>query len=85
MNRKDFLYATGFVLISVLLAANLFRPEPLGAFNLPANAGGQQTAISASGDSAWVIIGNKVYFLSLKNRSELSDRVIYMIDDQELK
>lgn len=84
MNRKDFLYAIGFLLLSALLAANLFRPEPLGAFNLPASAG-QQTAISASGDSAWAIVGNKVYFLSLKNRSELPDRVIYMIDDEELK
>lgn len=84
MNRKDLFYAVGFFLLACLLLANLFRPEPLNAFNLPENPG-QPVSISANGDSAWALVGNKVYFLSLKTRSELSNRIISMIDDEELK
>jgi len=84
MNRKDLFYLAGLVVVSVLLLANLLRPTSPAAFDLPASVGAP-VAISAAGDSAWAMIGNKVYFLTLKNRSELPNRMINQIDAQELK
>ncbi|GAB4266529.1 MAG: hypothetical protein Kow0092_19490 [Deferrisomatales bacterium] len=84
MSRKDLLYLTGMVVIAALLLANLFRPGQPQAFTLPESSG-PDVAISASGDSAWAIVGNKVYFLSLKSRSQLPERIIYVINSEELK
>ena len=84
MLRRDVLYISAFVVVAALLLANLLRPTQPQAFTLPEPAG-QTVSISAAGDSAWVIIGNKVYFLSLKTRGELSDRIIRVIDHQQLQ
>jgi hypothetical protein len=84
MNRKDVLYIAGLVLVAALLLANLLRPGQPQAFSLPESPG-PEVAISSAGDSAWAIVGNKVYFVSLKTRSELPDRIINVIDDQVLK
>lgn len=84
MNRRDLLYALGLVVIAALLLANLLRPSAPAAFDLPSASSGA-VAISAAGDSAWVLVGNKVYYLSLRTRAEISNRIINQIDAQELK
>jgi len=84
MLRRDVIYISVLVVVAALLLANLLRPAQPQAFNLPEPAG-RNVSISAAGDSAWVIVGNRVYFLSLKTRGELSDRVIRVIDDQQLE
>jgi hypothetical protein len=84
MNRKDMFYTAGLVVVAALLLANLFRPGQPEAFTLP-EPPRPEVAISAAGDSAWAIIDNKVYFVSLKTRSELPDRIINVINSKELK
>lgn len=84
MSRRDIIYTVGLVLVAALLLANLFRPGQPQAYDLP-EAPGPDVAISAAGDSAWAIVGNKVYFVSLKTRGELPDRIINVIDGKELK
>jgi len=42
-------------------------------------------AISAAGESAWAIVGNRIYYVSLKSRGELTNRTITVIDDEDLK
>ena len=84
MSRKEWFFAAGMAVLALLLLANLLRPGTPVAYTLPGPAG-PPVAISATGDSAWAIVGNRVYFLSLRSRSELKNRIIYLIDDQELK
>ena len=83
MARKELLYLVGFLVLAGLLLANLFKPEAPRAFDLPETAG-PCVAISAAGDSAWAIVGNKVYFVTLKTRGEIPNRTISVIDDQDL-
>ena len=83
MNRRDVFFAVGMVLIGVLLVASLLRPSSPAAFELPAT--GIPASISAAGDSAWVLMGNKVYYLTLRPRGEVSNRIISQIDVQELR
>lgn len=83
MKRKDLLYLVSFVVLAALLLANLLRPGQPQAFTLPEGAG-PGVAISAAGDSAWAIVGNKVYFLTLRPRGEVPNRIINLIDDEEL-
>lgn len=87
MTRKDFAYGAALVVIGALLFANLLRPVEPQAFTLPAApaAPGPGVAISADQDSAWVVVGNKVYYLSLKSRAEVTSRTISVIDDEELR
>jgi hypothetical protein len=84
MGRKDVFYIAGLVIVAVLLLANLFRPGQPEAFTLP-DVPGPEVAISAAGDSAWAIVGNRVYFVSLKTRSELPNRTINVINSKDLK
>ncbi|GAB4249892.1 MULTISPECIES: hypothetical protein [Deferrisoma] len=84
MSRKEFLFGVGLGAVGALLLANLVRPEAPVAYTLPEPAG-PAVSISASGDAAWALVGNRVYYLSLKSRSEVKDRIIYLIDDEELK
>ncbi|MBE0616507.1 MAG: hypothetical protein IH608_01085 [Proteobacteria bacterium] len=84
MNRKDLVYLAGFVVLATLLLGNLFKPDAPQAFTLP-EAVGPAVAISSSGDSAWAIVGNRVYFVSLKNRGEIPNKTITVIDDEELR
>jgi hypothetical protein len=84
MNRKDLFYTLSLVVIAALLLANLLRPTAPAAFDLPATAG-QPVAISAAGDSAWALVGNRVFFVSLRPRGDISNRIINQIDAQELK
>lgn len=83
MTRKDLLYLTGMVVIAALLLANLLRPGQPQAFDMPSGAPG--VAISSSGDSAWAMVGSTVYFVSLKTRSELDDRIIRVIKAKDLE
>ena len=87
MTRKDFAYCTALAVIGALLFANLLRPAQPQAFTLPAApaAPGPSVAISADKDSAWVVVGNKVYYVSLKSRAEVTSRTITVIDDEELR
>lgn len=82
--RKDLWYVAGFVLLAALLLANMLRPGAPHAFSLP-DPSGPPVSISAAGDSAWAIVGNKVYFLTLRSRGELPSRTITVIGDQELR
>ena len=84
MTRKDVFYIVGMVVLAALLLANLLKPGQPQAFDLP-DSGGPDVAISSAGDSAWAIVGNRVYFVSLKTRSELDDRIIRIIKTKDLK
>jgi hypothetical protein len=83
MSRRELLYLVGFVVLAGLLLANLMKPGVPAAFDLP-EGGGPNVAISAAGDSAWAIVGNKVYFVTLKTRGETPNRTITVIDDENL-
>lgn len=87
MNRKDLLYLAGVVIVGALLLANLLKPTAPHAYDLAQGQAGVPVQISAAGDSAWAIIGNKVYYLSLRSRSELSagQRSIKVIDSSSLE
>ncbi len=82
MTRRDLVYLVGMVLVAALLLANLIRPTQPEAYALPET--GPAVAISAAGDSAWAIVGNRVYFVSLKTRSELQDTTIRVIQAKDL-
>jgi len=69
--------------IAALLLANLLRPGSPAAYNLPETP--IPVSISASGDSAWAIVGNRVYFVTLKSPGDIPRRIISQIDAQELK
>ncbi|MBI5014056.1 MAG: hypothetical protein HZB55_01000 [Deltaproteobacteria bacterium] len=84
MSRKDLVYIVGLVVIAALLLANLFRPTAPAAYELPPGPAGS-AAISAAGDAAWVLLGNRVYYLSLRSRADVTNRTITQIDVQELK
>lgn len=86
MSRKDLFYTVGLIVVAALLLANLLRPVQPQAFTLP-EPPGPDVAISAAGDSAWAIVGDTVYFVTLKNRSELpaSARNISLISSRQLR
>ncbi len=84
MSRREVIYIAGLIIVAALLLANLLRPSQPQAFNLP-EGGTPQVSISAAGDSAWAFIGNRVYFVSLKTRGELRERIINVIDNQKLE
>lgn len=84
MTRRESFTFAGFVVLAALLVANLLSPGKPHAFGLP-EAGGPAVAVSAAGDSAWVVVGTKVYYVTLKARGEISSRTITVIDDEELK
>ena len=60
------------VLVSFLLALNLARPllEPGVAYADKEPPAQQPTAISGSGATAWVLQGNKVYYLQFQTNYE---------------
>ncbi len=83
MTRKEIAFTLGMVVLAALLLANLLRPGTPSAYTLPEPH--TPVAISAAGDSAWAIIGNKVYFLSLRTAAELPNRTVYQIDSKEIR
>lgn len=87
MKRSELLYLGGVVLVAALLIANLFKPTAPHAYDLQSGGGEMPVQISASGDSAWAIIGTKVYYLSLRSRAELpaGQRSINVIDSRSLE
>lgn len=89
MTRKDAVLFAGLFTVIALLLANLLRPTPLQAFE-PTQSGAEGStpiAISGNGESAWALVGNKVYFISMRNRSELpaGQRNINVIDSKNLE
>ncbi len=87
MSKKDFVYLAGIFVVSALLILNLFKPTAPHAYTLPQGSGSSVPVdISASGDSAWAIIGDKVYYLSMRSRSELpsGQTRINVIDSKNL-
>ncbi|MDF1552306.1 MAG: hypothetical protein P1P84_04545 [Deferrisomatales bacterium] len=87
MTRKDLAYFAALVVVGALLFANLLKPSQPLAFTLPeAPVGaGPGVAISGDQDSAWVVVGNTVYYVSLKSRGEVEKRTINVIDDEVLR
>jgi hypothetical protein len=87
MTRKELTLSAALVVIGALLFANLLRPSAPRAFTLPEAPGssGPNVAISADEDSAWVVVGNKVYYVSLRSRGEVENRTITVIDDELLR
>lgn len=84
MGKKDMVYLAGTALIAVLLAANLLKPTaPLAA----APDERVPVAISAAGDSAWAVVGNRVYYVSLRARNDFpsDNRTIKVIDAKNLE
>lgn len=84
MTRTDIAYTAALLVVGGLLLANLLRPTSPAAFDLPAGPG-TPVSISAAGDSAWAIAGNKVYYLTLRPRGEIANRSISQIAVQDLK
>jgi hypothetical protein len=84
MKRHELVYLGGIVALGALLLANLLKPGTPQAFSLP-EPQGPPVAISAAGESAWAIVGNRIYYVSLKSRGELTNRTITVIDDEDLK
>lgn len=84
MTRANLWFTAALLLVGGLLLVDLLRPASPVAFDLPAGAG-TPVAISASGDSAWAIVGNRVYYLTLRPRGEVPNRSISQIDAQELR
>lgn len=87
MGRREVVFVLGVVVVSALLIANLLKPDTPHAYEMTAKEAGQPLAISASGDSAWAIVGNKVYYLSLRSRSEFpaGQRTINVIDSKAME
>ncbi len=87
MTRKDLAYFAALVVIGALLFANLLKPTQPQAYTLPdpPPGPGPSVAISADQDSAWVVVGNTVYYVSLKSRGEVEKRTINIIDDELLR
>ncbi|MHB8765446.1 MAG: hypothetical protein ACYDA8_14090 [Deferrisomatales bacterium] len=84
MCRRDLVYLAGLTVVAALLLANLLRPGVPEAFTLP-DSPAPPVAIAAAGDSAWAIVGQKVYYVTLKTRGEVQNRTITVIDDEELR
>lgn len=84
MTRRDLLLTAGLLTVGALLLANLLRPVGIAAYDLPAPAGAP-VAISSAGDSAWALVGNKVFYLSLRPRGDITNRTINLVDAQELR
>ena len=87
MTRKDLAYFAALVVVGALLFANLLKPSQPQAYILPEPppGPGPDVAISADKDSAWVVVGNVVYYISLKSRSEVENRTINVIDAEQLR
>lgn len=87
MTRKDLFYFGGLIIIGALLFANLLRPTQPQAYTLPDPPPGPGPAVAVAGnsESAWVVIGNKVFFVSRRSRADIDQRVIYVIDEEELR
>lgn len=87
MTRKDIAYFTGIILIAALLIANLIRPTAPYAYEIPESRSLPPVMISGTGDSAWAVVGDKIYYLSLRARSELptGQRTINVIDTRVLE
>lgn len=85
MERRDVLYIAGMALVSGLLIANLLKPGTPYAADSSRDA--QPVAISAAGESAWAIVGNKVYYMTMRNRSDLpsGQRSINVIDGRPVE
>lgn len=87
MGRKEMVFVLGVLVVSALLIANLLKPTAPHAYEMTAKEAGQPLAISAAGDSAWAIVGNKVYYLSIRSRSEFpaGQRTINVIDAKAIE
>jgi hypothetical protein len=88
MNRKDTLFFVIMLTVALLLAANLFRPTAPHAYETDEASEVVAVSIaSSSEESAWVVMGNKVYYVSLKQRSQIpsGQRTINVIDSQNLE
>jgi hypothetical protein len=87
MDRKDTLFFVIMLTVALLLAANLFRPSAPHAYETGELGEAVPVSIAASAeDSAWVVMGNRVYYVSLKQRSQIpsGQRTINVIDSQDL-
>lgn len=84
MTRRDLLLTAGLLTVGALLLANLLRPVGLAAYELPVPTGAP-VSISSAGDSAWALVGNKVFYLTLRPRGDVTNRTINLIDSQDLK
>lgn len=87
MTRKDYFYFGALVVVGALLFANLIRPVQPQAYVLPdpPKDPGPSVAVSGNAESAWVVVGTKVYFLSRRSRSDIDERTIFVIDDEDLR
>ena len=87
MNRKDTFFFVIMLTVALLLAANLFRPTAPYAYEAGDAPEAVPVSISASEDSAWIVSGNNVYYVSLKQRSQIpsGQRTINVIDSQALE
>ena len=52
MQRKDMLYFAGMVLVAALLAANLFKPTALHAYDLSLDQESVAVDVSSTNDAA---------------------------------
>ena len=86
MNKRDVALFTGMLAIGALLLANLLKPEPLQAREGGA-APELPVHISAAGDSAWAIVGNRVYYVSMRPKTDFpaNMRSINVIDSKNLE
>ena len=83
MTRRDLALSVAAAVLAALLLANLLRPVAPQAYDLPPQ--GPPVALSSSGDAAWALIGNRIYYVSLRQRGEVTSRTITQIDALELK
>ena len=83
MTRRELVLTSALVVLAALLLANLLRPVAPQAYDLVPQA--PPVAISSSGDAAWALIGNRIYYVSLRQRGEVTNRTITQIDALELK
>ena len=87
MNRKDTFFFVIMLTVALLLAANLFKPTAPHAYETGEGAEPIPVSIAATEDSAWVVVGNTVYYVSLKQRSQIpsGQRTINVIDSRTLQ
>lgn len=89
MTRKDKVFLFGMMVVAALLVANLLKPTAPNAAETAGEAAYYPvpTHISAAGDSAWAMVGNKVYYLSIRPRSDfpVTMRTINTIDSKVLE
>ena len=85
--RRDLCYFLGMLLVSALLVANLFKPTAPYAYDVSGGPESVAVDIAATQDSAWVVAGNRVYYISLKERSQIpvKQRTINIIDATTLE